>query len=171
MSIQQGKVQFRMAAVLSIGLGYQPAQVAVPHPRFGQQGEVPAVGQGGLAADYRLYSGVVTGFGKLHGPAEIVVVGDGQGFIAKTGGLPDHLSNRRGPFLEAVIGVQVKLGVGYCSCPLPAPLAADKVFEQAGNGPVFQGDAVVDARYRLLPPPLVVDAPDVQDLRDPAPLI
>ena len=36
--------------------------------------------------------GVVAGFGKLHGPAEIVVIGDGQGLIAKAGGLPHQLS-------------------------------------------------------------------------------
>ena len=77
-----------------MGLGYEPAQVAVPQPGFGQEGEVKAAGQGDLAADDRLDSGVVAGLGKLHGPAEIVVVGDGQGLIAKAGGLPHQLSDR-----------------------------------------------------------------------------
>ena len=87
-------VQFRPAAVLPMGLGDQPAQVAVPRPRFSQQGEMPAAGQGDLAADNRLDSGVAAGLGKLHGPAEIVVVGDCQGLVAKVGGLPHHLSDR-----------------------------------------------------------------------------
>ena len=43
--LQQGGVQLRPAAVLSMGLGDEPAEVAVPQPGFGQEGEVKAAGQ------------------------------------------------------------------------------------------------------------------------------
>ena len=72
-----------------------------------------AAGHGNLTTNNRLYSGIMAGFGKLYGPAEIVVVGDGQCLIAKASGLPHHLSDGGSPFLKAVVGVQVKLGVRH----------------------------------------------------------
>ena len=85
-----------------------------------------ATGQSNLTANDRLYSGIMAGFGKFHGPAEIVVVGDGEGLIAKAGGLPHHLSNGGSPFLEAVVGVQVKLGVHPATQFKPSPRIAAK---------------------------------------------
>ena len=60
------------------GVGDELAQVAVAHRRLGQQGQVGTVGKGNFRPDDGVDADGIGRAGELHGPAQVVVVGEGQ---------------------------------------------------------------------------------------------
>ena len=71
------------AAVVGVGGGDQPAQVAVAGLVLDEQGEVRAVGQGHLAAGDRPDAGLAGGVGEGQRAAEAVVVGQRERLVAE----------------------------------------------------------------------------------------
>ena len=106
------RVQLGIAPVSSdAGVSDELAQVAVPHRSFHQQGKVGAVDKGNLGPDDGLNAHGFRRAGKLHGPAEVVMVGQGQRRMFQGLGPYQELTDRRRSLLEGVIAVAVELAV------------------------------------------------------------
>jgi hypothetical protein len=68
---------------------------------------------------------------KPHGPAEIVMVSDGECLVPEVFRSYHELFQRRGPVVERIVAVAMEFCVGhsFTLVRLPVPGAGDKVFE------------------------------------------
>ena len=78
--------------------------------------------EGYLRADDGLDAQGAGSAGEIHGPAEVVVVGDGQGGIAQAHGAGQQLLDKGRPFLEGVVAMAVELGIALNHCGVPIVL-------------------------------------------------
>ena len=99
------------AVAADAGVGDEVAQVGVALPRLGQEGEVGAVLEGDLGPGYGLDAQAGGGAGELHGAAQVVVVGEGQGAVAEIASAGQQPADGGGPLLEGVVAVAVELDV------------------------------------------------------------
>ena len=148
-----------------MGSRYQPADITVAMPVFGQQGKVIAVLDGYLRADNTVESQRFRQMGKAHRPAEVIMVGDSHGTIVQLHCTKHKLLQRGCTVVKGVVAVTVKLGVVHgkyaVSIRLAVPVALDKVFVDDHSLPVSEADCIVKTRNRLGTPPLIVEAPEV----------
>ena len=89
-----------LAVAIHIGGGNQVAEVAVPLPGFGQQGEVRIVGKGHLSADDGLDAQILGRFGEVHRSAQVVVIGKAQSRVVQFFSPVRQLIDVGGPLLN-----------------------------------------------------------------------
>ena len=107
-------VQLRTSSVgADVGVGDEPAQVAVSLLSGREKGQVGAAHEGELRPGDGVHSQAPGHLGELHGPAQVVVVGEGQGRVAQLPGSRQELANGGGPLPEGVVAVAVQLDVGH----------------------------------------------------------
>ena len=113
-------------AAAGVGVGEQPAQIAVALERLGEEDDVRVaeivVGRLDveLGADDGADMLALGGDGEADDAGEGVVVGDGEGFEAEHAGLLDHGFGVADAVQEGVVGVGVEFGVlgfGEASSP------------------------------------------------------
>ena len=66
-----------------------------------------------FGAGYGLNAQTAGHLSKLHRPAQVVVVGEGQGWVSKLDSPRHHLVDGGCSFLEGVVAVAVKFNVGH----------------------------------------------------------
>ena len=74
--------------------------------------------EGYFRADDALHLQRVGKLGEAHRPAEVIVVGEGQGTVAELFGPQQQFLQRRGAVVERVIAVAVKLGIHRIKIPI-----------------------------------------------------
>ena len=126
------RIQRRLVALhrLHVCFRQELAEVAVTGCVPGEQRYVVAAnaagagsGQRCLSADDGLYADRFCRLGELHGPAQVVVVRDGERVDAKAVGSDEQVPALGRSFLEGVVGVAVQLCVRdisfVCACIPP----------------------------------------------------
>ena len=116
-------VQFRVIALAgAMGGGDETAQVAVALAVFSQQSKVIAAFKGYFGADDALYFQGTGKLGEAHGPAEVIMVGEGQGPVTQLFGPQQQLLQRRGPVMKRIVAVAMKFSVNI-QCPIVSQYA------------------------------------------------
>ena len=100
-----------------MGGGDEAAEVGVALARFGQQSQVTLIIgarplEGDLGTDDGMNVQGAGGAGELHGPAQVVVVGEGQGGVAQSRCASQQLVGEGCSFLEGEVAVAVQFDVG-----------------------------------------------------------
>ena len=89
----------------------QVGKLAIAVLVLSQEGQVGAVFNGHLDAGDGLHLQSLSHLGEMHGPAQIIVVGQSQRTQPQAPGAHQQVLHGGGPFLEGIITVAVKFGV------------------------------------------------------------
>ena len=112
-ALDLGERRPRDAAVVVVGGGDQPAQVAIPLLVLGQERQVGAVVQGQLAPGDGPKPRLVGGVGVLERSRQAVVVGQRERLVAERGRPDRHLLRLRCAVQKRVTGVSVEFRVNH----------------------------------------------------------
>jgi hypothetical protein len=156
-------VQAGVLAVVNVGVGNEVAQVVVSLAGGGQQSQMGAILEGNLYTGNGLDIQAPGHLSKMHGAAQVVMIGEGQGRIAQLSGPYQELLYRRSPFLKGIIRMTVQFDVAHTQelGILPVPRPIHQVPKDSNASAVFSNHQVIHSDNWSLPPPLFIDATQV----------
>src|ERR671914_3112572 len=122
-------VEAGVLTAVEVGVGNEVAQVVVSLASGSQQGQMGAISEGDFSPSNGLEVQAPGCLGEVHGAAQVIMVGEGQGRIAQFSGPHQELLHRGSSLLKGIVAVTVQFGVAHTPAlgVLPVPRAVHQI--------------------------------------------